>query len=106
MKELLGNPVDSATLEELGLNTPEYPLYKDKFEGTYQPTLDADEILPLPDQDEVTSEHGDIYTGADVDHPIKASSCREKLNNGREMRKANYSVLRTTTPSLIKGCIR
>jgi hypothetical protein len=28
-----GDPVDSVTLEELGLNTPEYPLYKDQFEG-------------------------------------------------------------------------
>jgi hypothetical protein len=71
--------VDSTTLEELSLNTPEYPLYEDQVEGAYQPALDADEMLPSQVQAEITSEYGDNYFGAEVDLPHHGTVLQGKV---------------------------
>jgi hypothetical protein len=80
IKELLGDSVDSTTLEELNLNTPEYPLYEDQVEGTYQPALDTDEMIPSQVQAEITtSEYGDNYIGAEVDLPHHGTVMQGKV---------------------------
>ena len=86
IKERLGNPISMEDLEEIDPDavTPEYELYDDDFEGTYENVPDVDDInVETVDDDdddpkeatpEPTPEEADQYVGAEVNLPFEGTS--------------------------------
>jgi hypothetical protein len=76
LKKKLGRALKSSDLDEIDFDhiTPEYELYDDDFEGTYE---------PIPDIDDVNPEDEDNYRGAQVNLPYRGT-----MRSGRVTRRA------------------
>ncbi len=86
IKKTLGSAHTQADYEALGYDTPTPELYADDFEGTHQPTPDAEDPTP---------ETGDNYIGAEVNLPFQGTmmqgrvKCRARNEEGELFGTAN-----------------